>query len=867
MEMEKEYNAHRVEEKWVREWRDDLYYFDWNSEKPHFIIDTPPPYPTGTFHIGNALNWCYIDFVARYKRMKGYEVMFPQGWDCHGLPTEVKVEELHGIRKSDVPREKFRELCVKFTEENIEKMKNTMRRLGFSIDWSKEYITMYPEYYRKTQVSFVRMYRKGLIYRGEHPVIFCPRCETTIALAEIEYRQGKTKLNYVEFEKGVVIATTRPELIPACVAIAVHPDDERYREMAGRVVKVPGTEHEVRIIQDEEVDPEYGTGMVMICTFGDRQDVRWWKKHNLELRDVLSRDGRLNEKAGKYMGLTVKEARERILEDLRKEGKLLKQEEVEHNVGVCWRCKTPVEIVAEKQWFVRIERERILKEAGRIRWVPEHMFHRLEGWVNTMDWDWVISRQRVFATPIPVWYCRKCGNTVVAKEEWLPVDPTKDMLEEPCPVCGGREFEGEDDVLDTWMDSSITPLAITGWPDDLKEYPTHLRPQGHDIIRTWAFYTILRSLALIDEIPWYEIVINGMVLGEDGRKMSKSLGNIITPEEVIEKYGADAMRQWAAIGGVMGTDVIFSWKEVVSASRFQQKFWSILRFAMTHLRDYRPDESHVQLLRDTDRWILSRLNRLVKEVDEAMSAYDFARAMKAIRGFTWYELADDYIELVKNRLYSGSDDEKLPAKYTLHKVISALIRLIAPITPFLAEECWQIFSGDGSVHSQPYPEVEERFIDYEAERKGYLIRRVVEEVRKYKHDNRMALNAPMGKVSVISPEEIDVRDIAGALNAQVKLARSAPEIKTRIAELRPRYSIIGPMFRDRTSAVLDSIKKLTEDEMLKLINDGRITIDVNGSEIELKREWFDVRVEKVVGGKDVDVLEAENVLIIIDKGG
>ncbi len=867
MEIEKEYNAHRVEEKWVKAWKDELHYFDWESEKPHFIIDTPPPYPTGTFHIGNALNWCYIDFIARYRRMKGYEVMFPQGWDCHGLPTEVKVEEIYGIKKSDVPREKFRELCVKFTEENIEKMKNTMRRLGFSIDWDKEYITMYPEYYRKTQVSFVRMFNRGLIYRGEHPVIFCPRCETTIALAEIEYKSGKTTLNYVEFDRDVIIATTRPELIPACVAIAVHPEDERYRDAVGKIVKVPGTGHEVKIIADEEVDPEYGTGMVMICTFGDRQDVRWWKKHKLGLRDILSRDGKLNKKAGKYEGLSIKEARDRILEDLKNEGKLLRQEEVEHNVGVCWRCKTPVEIVAEKQWFVKIEKERILENAKKIKWIPEHMFHRLESWIGGMDWDWVISRQRVFATPIPVWYCKNCGNAIVAKEEWLPVDPAKDMPEEPCPRCGSMEFEGEDDVLDTWMDSSITPLAITGWPDMLREYPTHLRPQGHDIIRTWAFYTILRSLALVDEIPWHEIVINGMVLGEDGRKMSKSLGNIITPEEVVEKYGADAMRQWAAIGGVMGTDVIFSWKEVVSASRFQQKFWSILRFAMLHLKDYVFDESHERHLRDADRWILSRLNRVIREVDDAMSSYDFARALKTVRSFTWYEFADDYIELVKNRLYSGSEEEKLSAKYTLHKTISALIRLLAPITPFIAEECWQIFTGDGSVHRQSYPEVEERFIDDGAERRGDIIRRVVEEVRRYKHERRMALNAPMGRVYIVASEKIDMRDIAGALNAEVELVDSVPEIETRVAELKPKYSIIGPMFRDKTQAILASIKNLTDNEMLKLINDGKITINVNGSEIELKREWFDARVEKVVGGKDVDVLEAEDILIIIDKGG
>ncbi|MEM4690336.1 MAG: class I tRNA ligase family protein, partial [Archaeoglobaceae archaeon] len=286
--MEKEYRSIEVEEKWLKTWDERMFYFDWNSKKPHYIIDTPPPYPTGSFHIGHALNWCIIDFIARYKRMNGYEVMFPQGWDCHGLPTEVKVEEKYGIKKNEVDREKFRELCVKFTEENIAKMRATAKRLGFSIDWSKEYITMYPEYYTKTQISFVRMFKNGLIYRGYHPVIICPRCETTIALAEIEYRKGKTKLNYIKFSDDVVIATTRPELIPACVALAVNPEDKRYTHLVGKKVKVPVGGHEVRIIADEAVDPNFGTGIVMICTFGDRQDVKWWKKYGLELRNIIN---------------------------------------------------------------------------------------------------------------------------------------------------------------------------------------------------------------------------------------------------------------------------------------------------------------------------------------------------------------------------------------------------------------------------------------------------------------------------------------------------------------------------------------------------------------------------------------------------
>ncbi len=863
--MEKEYRAREVEDKWLRLWKDDMYYFDWNSEKPHFIIDTPPPYPTGSFHIGNALNWCYIDFIARYKRMKGYEVMFPQGWDCHGLPTEVKVEELHGIKKNDVPREKFRELCVEFTEKNIKKMKETMKKLGLSIDWSKEYITMYPEYYKKTQVSFVRLYEKGLIYKGYHPVIICPRCETTIALAEIEYKEGKTKLNYIKFDENVIIATTRPELIPACVAVAVHPEDERYKDLVGETVVVPISGQEVKIIADEEVDPNYGTGMVMICTFGDKQDVRWWKKHGLELRQVLTRDGKLNEKAGKYAGLTVSEAREKIIEDFRKEGRLIKVEEVNHKVGVCWRCKTPVEIIPEEQWFVKVDKERVLEAARKIKWIPEHMYLRLEDWVESMEWDWVISRQRVFATPIPVWYCENCGETIVAKEEWLPVDPTRDQPKEPCPKCGSTKFRGEDDVLDTWMDSSITPLAIVGWPEELKEYPTHLRPQGHDIIRTWAFYTILRSIYLVNQIPWYEIVINGMVLGEDGRKMSKSLGNYVEAEEVIEQYGADCLRQWAAIGGVVGSDVAFSWKEIKSASRFQQKFWSLTRFAAMHLENYELKEEHEQYLRDADKWILSRLNKLIKEVDRAMENYNFSEALKLIRGFTWYDFADNYVELVKNRLYSGEENEKLAAKYTLYKTMSALIRLLAPFTPFLSEECWSALFKTGSVHKQSYPEVEEKFIDEEAERRGEKIRRIVEEIRRYKHDRKMALNAPMKRILIYSPERFDVRDISGAVNADVSFIEEMPKIETKVREIKPKYSIIGPKFKEKAKSVVEAVTNLSEEEKLKFMETGKVEVEVNGEKIELSSDWFEFKLEKVVGDLSVDVLEVENVIVMIER--
>ena len=700
-EVSKEYNFREVEEKWVQSWDSSIYFFDWESNKSQYIIDTPPPYPTGNFHIGNALNWCYIDFVARYKRMQGYNVMFPQGWDCHGLPTEVKVEQLNHITKNQVPREEFRRLCEKLTDEAIVRFHESMGRLGLSIDWSNEYATMKPEYYVKTQTSFVRMYQKGQIYREEHPVNWCPRCGTAIALAEVEYDTRTSTLNYMRFsaEDGYIeIATSRPELLPACVAVAVNPDDERYQKYIGKTVRVPIFDYDVPVLSDPVVDANFGTGFVMICTFGDKQDVRWWMEHHLPLRQAIDRSGKLTDISGPYKGLSVDETKKKITEDMRGLGIIFKQEPLEQNVGLCWRCKTPIEILSEQQWFVKINAEEIKKTAEEIEWIPPHMRVRLDNWADSMEWDWCISRQRIFATPIPVWYCRDCGEVLVADEKWLPLDPNQTRPPVKCK-CGSDDFIPEQDVLDTWMDSSISALAVAGWPNrkDLR-MPTQLRPQGHDIIRTWAFYTILRTKSLEGVKPWDSILINGMALGEDGHKMSKSLNNFIRPEEVFETNGADALRQWAAIGGSPGNDIPFQWKEITAASRFQQKLWSIFRFSRPLIARVEANPGQV------DRWLLGELDQLVDRATVAMDGFQFDETMKAIRAFAWDVLADNYIELVKARLYGQDGPQKMAAQNTLFMALETIAKLMAPFTPFLSEEIYHSLTGE-SVHVANWPKV------------------------------------------------------------------------------------------------------------------------------------------------------------------
>lgn len=857
-DLPKTYEYASVEERWQQTWKDEEHFFDPSSDRPQFVIDTPPPYPTGQFHIGNAFNWCYIDFIARYKRMSGYNVMFPQGWDCHGLPTEVKVEEIHNITKNDLPRTEFRELCRSLTRDNIEKMRRTMRRMAFSIDWSHEYITMLPEYYSLTQRSFLRMYHAGQIYQSDHPVNFCPRCETAIAFAEVSYEDRKTNLNYFIFD-GIEIATTRPELLAACVAVAVHPDDNRYTSRIGTSLTVPIFHHDVLVIADEAVDPSFGSGAVMICTFGDKQDVLWWKTHNLPLRKAIDKTGHMTDIAGAFSGLSSKECQKAILAEMEKERILVRQEPLDQRVGTCWRCKTPIEILSEHQWFVKIPQAQVLQAAKDVTWYPPHMFLRMENWIEQMEWDWCISRQRLFATPIPVWFCSSCGSVILPDEREIPIDPTIDSPGRPCPACGGTEVIGETDVLDTWMDSSISVMHVTGW-DGSGEipplYPAQIRPQGHDIIRTWAFYSILRGVSLTGSKPWENILINGMVLGEDGFKMSKSRGNITVPEEILCQYGADALRQWAGLGAATGSDIQFSWNDVIAASRFQTKLWNVARFAHLQLQRHPYDEA-APVTALIDRWILSRLSALITEVTNAMEGYQFDQALKSIREFTWDLLADNYIELAKGRLYSDGQKSRDSACVTLKILLDALCRMLAPFIPYFAEEVYSYFDK-GSVHLQPwvvpYP------ADPSGDEMGSLVVSVVSEVRRYKHDQGLALNAPLGQVTVYTRYPVDDGDDASkALNAQVIYTTSDPDLKQVTTGFSFQMGIIGPKLRNKASKFIAAIESLPLEKKASLPD----TILIDGEEVPVPQDACIPVVRYMVAGEAVDVLNVGDCLVTI----
>ncbi|MCW4047741.1 MAG: valine--tRNA ligase [Candidatus Bathyarchaeota archaeon] len=778
----KEYKFAEIERKWQQKWEElGVYRFDWNDTKRvPFTIDTPPPYPSGELHMGNVLNWTYFDIVARYKRMRGYNVLFPQGWDCHGLSIEIQVEKENKIRKRDVPPDQFRKWCEQLVERYIAMMKEGILKLGCSIDWTTEYRTMDPDYWRRTQLSFILLHKKGYMYQGTHPVNWCPRCETAIADAEVDYEKREGTLYYIRFplegsNEYLLVATSRPEFIPACVAVEVNPEDERFKMYIGRKIIVPVVNRTVAIIGDEAVDPCFGTGVVQICTYGDKEDVKTVMKHKLPVITLLTENGRITENGGKYAGLTVNQARKAIVEDLAAAGLLEKSEKITQEVGVCDRCKSHVEILERKQWFMktRVLTDLVEKTANEVVWYPDYMKARLIDWAKSLDWDWVISRQRVFATPVPVWYCKNCNEIILAQEDWVPIDP---KLESPridkCPKCGSRGFTPESDVFDTWMDSSITCAVHAGWPDreDWRRlFPADIHPSGIDIIRTWAYYLMVRHLALFNETPYKSCLINGMVLGSDGRKMSKSLKNYVAAPEVLDKYGSDATRQWAAGGGATGSDIPFRWPDVEYGRRFLVKLWNVSSFASKLLTDYVPAESGAPGLQVLDRWILSKAEKLTRTVTEAMEKCQFNIAVEAIRNFTWHVFCDSYVEAVKDRLYkpeAHGDSKRLAAQQTLYDVLYRILQLLAPITPHLTEEIYQAMyaehKGFKSLQVSPWPEFNAAVVDEHAEKRGDLIVALIGEVRREKAEKRMPLNTQIKRLTVYAGDHSAAEAIADA---------------------------------------------------------------------------------------------------------
>jgi len=709
MEEKEEYNFKEVEEQIRQFWeKEKIFKFDAKSKKKIYSIDTPPPTVSGKMHIGHAFSYSQQDFIVRYRRMKGDTIFYPFGTDDNGLPTERLVEKSKGIKAKDMSREEFIKICTDFLKVELPRFIQDWKNIGISCDFDIYYSTINEHSRKISQWSFLDLHKKKRLYRKDAPSMWCPECQTGVAQVEIKDKEIDSEFVHIKFKvegKDLIIATTRPELLPACVAIFYNPKDARFKKLKGKKAKVPLFDINVPIMEDERADPEKGTGIVMCCTFGDQTDMEWQKAYNLVIKEAITKNGKMTELAGRYSKMGLKDARRAIIDDLEKNNLLVKKEKIKHFVNVHERCETEIEFVKSKQWFVKYLdlKEKMLEWGKKLRWYPKHMKHRYDNWVKGLQWDWLISNQRYFGVPFPVWYCKRCGEIILAEEEDLPVDPLKDKPKRKCK-CGGEEFEGEKDILNTWFTSSMTPqLAIQLMPSKIQEklFPMSLRPQAHEIITFWLFNTVFKSNIHYNKNPFKDVMISGFVTLE-GEKMAKSKGNVVEPQPVIEKYGADALRYWAS-SSKLGEDLDYQEKELVAGKKFVTKIFNSARFIFMNLRDKIKKPNKIE---EVDRLFLSRLNRVIKEATNNFENYEYARCREDTANFFWHVFCDNYLEIVKNRVYNGSREEKESAFYTLYYSLLTILKLMAPITPFITEALYQkYYRNEGkSIHLTEWPE-------------------------------------------------------------------------------------------------------------------------------------------------------------------
>ncbi len=784
-EFPKKYDPKEIEPRIQQFWEEEkIFKFDPLSMKPTYSIDTPPPTLSGYIHMGHVLSYSQAEFVARYQRMIGKNVFYPMGFDDNGLPTERFVEKKYKVNIRKIGREEFVKLCLKETEIGGANYRNVWTTLGISVDWSLLYSTINKRCQRISQRSFIDIFNMGRMERRNEPAIWCPLCQTSLAQADVEDSEPMHSfLNTIKFStedgKELLIATSRPELIPSCVGLLVNPNDERYRNLVGTSAITPIFKVKVPILADNKVDPEFGTGMVMVCTFGDKTDIDWWRQFDLPLKLSITPYGTMNDNAGQYKGLTLVKCREQILADLKDAGLLLEQKPTVHVMNVHERCGTPVEFYVTPQWFIRILdiKDELLQQGEKIQWRPEHMKIRYDNWINGLKWDWCISRQRYFGVPFPLWYCKKCGSVALAEESQLPVDPVAAAPLHPCKKCGSTEFEPEKDVMDTWATSSVTPLINANWgePDSIidKIYPMSMRPQSHEIIRTWLFYTVIKSYLHTHSLPWSDVMISGQGLDPNGKAMHKSKGNIIEPLPIVEKYSADAVRWWAA-SAKLGDDLAFKEKEVVYGQKFVNKLFNASRFVSIHVIDYKPAEPQLELI---DKWLLTKLNDTIRESTESFERYEYSKAKMLIEQFFWGDFCDNYLEIVKDRLYKKEENGESgkAAIYTVYMALLNSLKMLGPFTPHITEDIYQRMfrqnEGAASLHISSWPVQHFTWSDIEALKLGNMAVTMISSLRQHKNSQNMAQNAPIAKMIIAANElEADVKLIEKVLKDTMKVA-------------------------------------------------------------------------------------------------
>ena len=767
-ELEKNYNPSEIEERIYQNWVDKKYFHAKvdRSKKP-FTIVMPPPNITGQLHMGHALDNTMQDILIRFKRMQGYNALWQPGTDHAAIATEVKVTEslkAQGIDKHELGREGFLKKVWDWRREYGGRIVNQLKKMGSSADWDRERFTMDEGNNKAVTEVFCKLYEKGLIYKGSRIVNWCPVCQTTISDAEVihEEQQGNFwHINYpVVGEEGrfVEIATTRPETMLGDTAVAVNPDDERYKDIVGKMLKLPLTDREIPVIADAYVDKEFGTGCVKITPAHDPNDFEVGKRHNLEEINIMNDDATINAIGGKYAGMDRYEARAAMVEDLKEQGLLVKVVPHTHMVGTHDRCKTTVEPLVKPQWFVAMEElAKPAKQAvvdGKIKLIPERMDKTYYNWLDNIR-DWCISRQLWWGHRIPAWYCQDCGETIVSRE--TPCE---------CPKCNSKHLTQDEDTLDTWFSSALWPFSTLGWPDKTEDldyfFPTDVLVTGYDIIFFWVIRMVFSSLEHMGEPPFHTVLFHGLVRDDQGRKMSKSLGNGIDPLEVIEKYGADALRFTLVTGNAPGNDMRFYWERVEASRNFANKIWNASRFIMMNIEKADIKDVSLDSLTLADRWILSKMNSLVKEVTDNMEKYELGIAVSKLYDFIWEEFCDWYIEMVKPRLWNDDDDTKAAALWTLKTVLINCLKLLHPYMPFVTEEIYgSLTDGDASYEESimisKWPVFEDKYVFDKDEAAVDKIKEAVRSIRNIRSEMNVA-PSKKATVYVVSSKQ-EIRDI------------------------------------------------------------------------------------------------------------
>ncbi len=749
--LSKVYEPHQVEEKWYQFWLDKGYFrADENGSDKTYTIVIPPPNVTGSLHMGHALNNTLQDILVRYKRMCGFNTLWMPGMDHAGIATQNVVEKQlssEGISREDLGRKEFVERVWQWREKYGGIIIQQLKRLGASCDWERERFTMDAGLSRAVREVFVSLYEEGLIYKGDYIINWCPRCYTALSDLEVEHDEVKGKLYFIKYpvvgsKKLVVVATTRPETMLGDTALAVNPNDKRYQKLIGKRAILPILNREIPIIADEYVDMKFGTGVLKITPAHDPNDFEIGNTHGLEVIKVIDNDGVMNGQAGPYEGLDRFHCRDKILKDLKKIELVKKVEDYNHQIGHCYRCKTVVEPFISKQWFVKVKplAERALEavEKGETTIVPKNWEKTYFEWMRTIR-DWCISRQIWWGHQIPAWNCKECGKVTVARE-----DP--DM----CVYCQSKNIEQEEDVLDTWFSSALWPFSTLGWPDKTKElslfYPTSVLVTAFDILFFWVARMMMMGLKFMGEVPFKEVYIHAIVRDVEGKKMSKSKGNVIDPLTVMDQYGTDAFRFTLAALAVQGRDVRLAEERIKGYRNFANKIWNASRFALMNLEGYNAHNIDSSTVSSSlvDKWILSRLHRLIREVEETLRDYKFNELAHLIYHFIWHEFCDWYLELIKPVLNQRDNNEsKLATQHTMIKVLATSLQILHPIMPFITEEIWQkLPATQESIMISPYPECDLKKIDGDAEKKMDLIIDVVNNIRNV----RWEMNVPPSQI-------------------------------------------------------------------------------------------------------------------------